>query len=112
MKWGNKDSESIEIDIRKLIREEIESLIREKNLEVFANELSLALSDDNIEGQISKLRAAAQTAQNELYSYISGLCPGPHCLTQHRDGNPAWCPFCSRTKDGILIVRDKQHHAE
>lgn len=113
MKWLDKDPESIEADLRKLIREEIDTIIREKNLEVFghvfAETFTSIASPDDTEKNVSRLRVAAQNANQKLYSYVSELCPGEHILVQHRDGRSAWCEACGRSKDGILVDHDDKN---
>jgi hypothetical protein len=39
-------------------------------------------------------------AKAELETLLLEQCPGPHLITRHGDGKPAWCWACGRTRSG------------
>ena len=47
-----------------------------------------------------ELRDAADFAAHELSTAVKAACPGPHTITQYRDGRPAHCDVCGLTERG------------
>lgn len=58
------------------------------------------MSDD----PFKELRDAADSAAHELSLAVNEACPGPHVLTQYRDGRPAHCDVCGLTARGEKSV--------
>lgn len=58
------------------------------------------MSDQNY---LDGLRAAADSAERDLYEAVASECSGRHKVVQHRDGLPPWCRSCGRTGRGVRV---------
>lgn len=54
--------------------------------------------------ELTKLRAAANKAEQELADAVFESCSGPHRPYQHRDRHVPWCRTCGRTRRGVRIM--------
>lgn len=53
--------------------------------------------------RLDAMRALINMAEVNLRQTVAEECPGEHKATQHRDGQPAWCPTCGRSDRGVLV---------